>query len=82
MSDYPYYKFDQDKYEGRYWNSNGVGIAIVASVTKSIDWAAYIGADDGYSEDACLQWTARHGSKLSEEDARHLFPDIELPYRH
>jgi len=81
LREYPYYEFDQNQYEGRYWNSNGKGIAIVASVTKGVDWAAYIGADNGYSENACLQWTAKHGSKLLEKDARHLFPNISLPYR-
>jgi len=41
--------------EGRYWNSNGKGIAIVASITKGIDWAAYIGADNGWDELECLE---------------------------
>ena len=81
MREYPYYKFDQDQYEGRYWNTNGVGIAVIASVTKDIDWAAYIGADNGYSEATCLQWTAKHGQKLREVDARYFFPEINLPYR-
>jgi|TARA_Y100000310_G_C20696669_1_gene826190 hypothetical protein len=78
---YPYYEFDQDHYEGRYYNTNGKGIAIVAAVTKGIDWAAYIGADDGWHESDCLDWAAKHGAKLSEQDARHFFPAIELPYR-
>ncbi|KKN74880.1 hypothetical protein LCGC14_0386290 [marine sediment metagenome] len=26
--------------------------------------------------------TLLNGAKLSEEDAKHFFPDIELPYRH
>ena len=81
MTNYPYYQFLPDKYEGAYWNSNGKGIAIVASVTEDIDWAAYIGADNGQREDACLQWTAERGAKLSEADARHYFPEIKLPYR-
>lgn len=67
--------------EGRYWNSNGKGISVVASITEGIDWAAYIGADNGWSEEECCEWTADYGSKLSESDARHFFPDIELPYR-
>lgn len=68
--------------EGRYWNSNGKGIAIVASITEDIDWAAYIGADNGYSELDCLEWTRDFGAKLSEADARHFFPNIKLPYRY
>jgi len=66
----------------RYWNSCGAGIAIVARVTEGIDWAAYIGADDGQSEMMCVARTADEGGKLSEVDARHFFPDIELSYRH
>ena len=67
--------------EGRYWNCQGLNIAIVATITKGIDWAAYIGADDSPSEKAALNFIADYGSKLQEADARHFFPDIELPYR-
>ena len=67
--------------EGRYWNSNCKGITIVACITEKVDWAAYIGADDGWSEEACIEWTADYGAKLSESDARHFFPNIDLPYR-
>jgi hypothetical protein len=67
--------------EGRYWNTNGKGITMVASVTENIDWTAYIGADDGWEEDACIKWAADYGAKLSECDARHFFPGINLPYR-
>lgn len=65
---------------GRYWN-DGHGIAIVASITEGIDWAAYIGADNGDCEEDCIGHAARLGEKLLEQDARHFFPDIELPYR-
>ena len=67
--------------EGRYYNANGFGVAIVASITNPIDWAAYIGADDGYSEESCIQFVKEKGCKLSEKDARHFFPNITLPYR-
>ncbi len=67
--------------EARYYNYNHHGIAIVAVITEGIDWAAYIGADDGKSEQECINQTAYHGCKLSASDARHYFPDIELPYR-
>ena len=67
--------------EGRYWNTNGKGITIVAVTTEGIDWAAYIGADDGWEEEACIKWAADYGAKLLESDARHFFPDIKLPYR-
>ena len=67
--------------EGRYWNSNGKGITVAASFTEGIDWAAYIGADNGWEEENCCKWAAEYGAKLSEADARHFFPGIELPYR-
>lgn len=67
---------------GRYWNYQGVaGIAIVAVVTEGIDWAAYIGVDDGWSTRACHETAAEYGEKLTEADARHFFPDIEESYR-
>ncbi len=69
------------KREARYWNTNGKGITIVASISEGIDWAAYIGADEGWEEQACIEWAARYGAKLSEPDARHFFPAITLPYR-
>lgn len=72
---------DREKIEGRYWNSNGNGICIMARITENIDWAAYIGADNGYSEEGCMRTTCDYGSKLSEADARHFFPEIKLPYR-
>ena len=67
--------------EGRYWNSGGNGITIVAVITHGIDWAAYIGADPGWEEAACVKHAAEYGCKLSREDAEHFFPDIELHYR-
>ena len=81
----PYHRFqtnpNQDFYEGRYWNTNGFGVAIVAVVTRDIDWAAYIRADSGYNEQDCCRWAASHGVKLLEKDARYYFPEIKLPYR-
>ena len=80
-----YYRFkvigSRQFYEGRYWNTNGVGICIVAVVTEGVDWAAYIGSDNGCSEEKCLQWTAENGAKLSAEDAQHFFSEIKLQYR-
>lgn len=72
---------DRQIIEGRYWNSNGRGICIVAVITEGIDWAAYIGADTGQREDDCIKWAASWGPKLSKEDARYFFPTIDLPYR-
>jgi len=69
--------------EARFWNQGGKQIAIVAVITKGIDWAAYIGTDapDSYTEQGTLDYVANSGCKLSEKDARHFFPDIELSYR-
>ena len=66
---------------GRYWNANGKGMCIMAAVTSGIDWAAYIGTDDGWNEEHCMKWAEEYGAKLSSEDAKHFFPDIALPYR-
>lgn len=68
--------------EARYYNCNYKGIAIIAVITKHIDWSAYIGADNGYSEQDCINWTQAYGAKLSEADAKYYFPYITLPYRH
>ena len=82
---YPYHCFKGDSteqfFEGRYWNTNGKGICIIAVVSIGIDWAAYIGADNGYCEEDCELWTSEYGQKLSREDAKYFFPEIKLPYR-
>jgi hypothetical protein len=69
-------------HEARYYNADGKGIAIVASVTPNIDWAAYIGADNGWSEDTCVSRAKDYGAKLGEKDARYYFPEFkDLLYR-
>ena len=67
--------------EARFWNCQGTQIAVVAVVTKGIDWAAYIGADRSHREQETLEYTSDSGCKLSWEDAKYFFPDIDLPYR-
>ena len=78
----------------RYSNSNGHAVAIVASITLSMngehgDWAAYIAGSDetwrglaGHEEDV-VRDIARHGAKLSRSDAEYFFPGLAalLPYR-
>ena len=78
-----YYEFQPDCYEGLYRNSNGYAVAIVACVSADNTWAAYIGGADPQSEQSALRFVRECGSKLSEEDARHFFPaiDLDLPYR-
>jgi len=66
----------------RYYNSNYRACAIVAVITTGIDWAAYInGCGVSEPESACVASVAEYGAKLSAHDARHFFPDIDLPYR-
>ncbi len=73
--------------QGRYWNVNGMAIAIVASVTQIInepfDWAAYIGGTSAnLTEEETTDFARRQGAKLHEKDARHFFPELhEVPYR-
>lgn len=83
----PYYTFEEDDYkamcEARFWNQGGKHLAIIAVVTKGVDWAAYIGTDapDSLDEDTTLKHVSEWGCKLSADDARHFFPAIKLPYR-
>lgn len=69
--------------EGRSeWMALDMRVLVVAREGGIRDWAAYIGAVPG--EDHDLEWeeVARHGSKLSEELARVLFPSFRrLRYR-
>jgi len=74
--------------EARYYNANYHACAIVAVVTKGVDWTAYIsGCPADISEQKAVEFTAQKGCKLSEMDARHFFPKdlypeiIGLPYR-
>jgi len=67
--------------KARFWNQGNASLAIIAYITKEVDWAAYIGCDDSLREEDTLRYAAKWGCKLSEKDARYFFPDIELPYR-
>lgn len=83
MEHHIFYEDDhKQSLEARFWNCSGTQIAIVASITKGVDWAAYVGADRSYTERETLQTVSEIGCKLSEEDARYFFPEVELPYRH
>ena len=68
--------------DNRYWNGNGKGICIVAKEGAVKDWAAYIFADDGWSEEDLIVETIKLGTKLLEKEARAFFPNIKLRYRH
>ena len=81
------YKFMQTQYkegiEARYFCADGFSLAIVASVTKEVDWSAYIGGwcRQAATEEETLQFVMKQGCKLLEADARYYFPNIKLPYR-
>lgn len=62
----------------KYWNTNGVAIAIVAVKGYADDWAAYVGADGGWKESECVEWTKRHGAKLTQAEAAALFPALPV----
>ena len=76
----PFFPFDKasdgDVVGIEYWNANGKGMAIVAVKGYADDWAAYIGADDGWREADCIEWTIRHGCKLSHRLATAIFPRL------
>lgn len=61
-----------------YWNANGSGIVILAIEGGAADWAAYIGSDDGMSEEECIRWTAEKGCKLSRAQAHRWFPQLPI----
>ena len=75
------HEFAIDNFEGRYWNANGYATAVVASIGTEGAWSAYIGGCPPESEEEGLLFVIKWGSKLLEEDARHFFPDLDLPYR-
>ncbi len=70
--------------EGRYFNAQGWAVAIAASITHEVDWAAYIGATFGPMTDSeTVQYVIKHGCKLQEKDARYFFPELkDACYRH
>jgi len=83
----PYHVIHEDEHQlhlgARFWNQGGKQLAIVACITKGVDWAAYVGTDapDSYHEDDTFKYVAKYGCKLSKRDAKHFFPEITLPYR-
>lgn len=71
---------------GRYFNGNGMVVAIVACVAfglrgKLRNWSAYWGAaDPDYSKIEAAQKVAKHGDKMSQSDAKHFFPRLDGTY--
>jgi len=67
----------------RYYNSDGIGTAIVAVITYTsdgevFDWAAYIGGSRRGAErqEWAVEDVARTGCKLWKEDGVHFFPHL------
>ena len=70
----------------RYWNSNGLPVAIVAVEGGMQDVAAYIGGDPdpGATEEETLQRVREYGAKLGKDEAMRFLPallDCGLRYR-
>lgn len=75
----------------RYWNASGYQVAIVAvenhwdGIEDSIngDWAAYIGAThDKQYEEETIEFVAKYGCKLRQEEARFFFPTIPKDFHY
>lgn len=70
---------------GRYYNSNGFAVAIVAVIHYDAEddtvrmWSAYIGGtDQTWHEADAVDWVARMGDMLRPADAHHYFPDLPM----
>ena len=66
-------------FKSKYWNTNGIGIAIVAVTGHNNDVAAYIGASEGgaHHMEAAFDWAAQFGAKLYREEAFQMLPTLE-----
>lgn len=62
----------------KYWNTNGIGISVVAIEGQINDVAAYIGASERGAEyeSEAQEWSRRYGAKLTEEEAKGMLPQI------
>jgi len=61
----------------KYWNTNGIQIAIVATEGGANDVAAYIGATKGAKHEIeTVQWAQRHGAKLNVDEALGMLPNL------
>ena len=66
-------------YHSKYWNTNGIGIAIVAVRGGNNDIAAYIGASEAGAErqEEAEGWAKRFGAKLGKEEAFGMLPHLQ-----
>jgi hypothetical protein len=73
----------------RWFDEDRVLVVVIASVTEGVDWAAYQDAMAVVSSRRphqdirayLVDRASKHGDKVSEAEARALFPGIDLPYR-
>lgn len=60
-----------------YWNTNGIGVVILAREGYADDWAAYIGGIAGRrSEEEAIAAVYSDGAKLSADAAHRWFPQL------
>ena len=56
-------------------------VLVVAQTRIECAWSVYIDAVPGHNHDHEYEAVLRHGAKLSESLARHLFPEFtDVPY--
>ncbi len=62
----------------KYWNTNGVGISVVAIEGHINDVGAYIGASEqgAQYESAAREWAINYGAKLTQEEALGMLPRL------
>ncbi len=82
-------EFRPQQWEARYFSTNGYSCAVVARISLDhnrtpMEWAGYMGGYAGHvNMQETLEFVADYGAKLSEEDARHFFPEFaDVRYRH
>lgn len=66
-----------------FYQSSETGVAALCSYDASMDqWAAYIGGFRAATEEEVNRLVLSRGAKLSEQDARKLFPGLaDVEYR-
>lgn len=70
--------FDQ-VIQHKYWNVNGIGIAVVAKEGGVKDCAVYLGASvrGAETEELAVEDAIRWGAKLSREEAYGMLPRLQ-----
>lgn len=68
----------RDIIQWKYWNTNGIGIAIVAAKGGASDVGAYIGASVAGAEfeEVAVRDARAYGAKLTKEEALGMLPGL------